>query len=139
MPTCKHCLALVFTALAIVPTVAQEADRTKLPLPDAQFNGKIEKTFEGSKQDYPQPTRPPEGAPNVVIIMLDDLGFGHPGTFGGPVPTPALDKLAKEGVRYNRFHTTAICSPTRAALLTGRNHHQVGFGTITELSTGYPG
>jgi len=75
----------------------------------------------------------------VVLILLDDLGFGQPGTFGGPVPTPALDRLAAAGLRYNRFHTTAICSPTRAALLTGRNHHQVATGTITELATGYPG
>ncbi|WP_100229285.1 arylsulfatase [Pseudoalteromonas ruthenica] len=110
-----------------------------LPLPAPQFDGVISKTFENSKQDYPQPITPPKDAPNVVVILLDDLGFGQPGTFGGPVPTPTIDKLAEQGLRYTRFHTTAICSPTRAALLTGRNHHQSGFGTITELSTGYPG
>lgn len=120
---------------------AQEtpADGTVLPLPSPPFKGTIEKIFEGATQDYPQPVTPPEGAPNVVVILLDDLGFGQPGTFGGPVPTPTMDALAEEGLRYTRFHTTAICSPTRAALLTGRNHHEVGFGTISELSTGYPG
>jgi arylsulfatase A-like enzyme len=110
-----------------------------LPIPPAPFNGTITETFEGSQQDYPQPIKPPKGAPNVVLILVDDLGFGQPGTFGGPVPTPNLDALAAKGLRYNRCHTTAICSPTRAALLTGRNHHQVATGTITEFSTGYPG
>lgn len=81
----------------------------------------------------------PAGAPNVVVIMFDDVGFGHTSTFGGPIQTPNLDKLAAKGVKYNRFHTTAICSPTRAALLSGRNHHQCGTGTITELCTGFPG
>ncbi len=131
-------VALLFLGL---PAQAQDAsaDRSVLPPAAQPFKGVIEKTFEGSRQDYPQPVAPPEGAPNVAIILLDDLGFGQPGTFGGPVPTPAMDALAAEGLRYTRFHTTAICSPTRAALLTGRNHHQSGFGTITELSTGYPG
>lgn len=114
-------------------------DRSSLPVPDAEFEGKIGRTFEDSKQDYPQPVEPPKGAPNVVLILIDDLGFGHPSTFGGPIPTPELDELAASGVKYNRFHTTAICSPTRVALLTGRNHHQCATGTITELSTGYPG
>lgn len=120
---------------------AQDAPRdgSVLPLPPAPFEGVITETFEGSTQDYPQPVTPPEGAPNVVVVLIDDLGFGQPGTFGGPVPTQAMDALAEDGLRFTRFHTTAICSPTRAALLTGRNHHQSGFGTITELSTGYPG
>ncbi|QDV18755.1 Arylsulfatase [Gimesia panareensis] len=133
---------LAFVVLTLpVPAIcsAQQIDRSELPLPDAPFKGKINKTFEGSEQDYPQPVAPPKGAPNVLLILIDDLGFGHPATFGGPIPTPALDRLAASGMKYNRFHTTAICSPTRAALLTGRNHHQCGFGTITELSTGYPG
>jgi arylsulfatase len=115
------------------------AERDTLPIPDPDFKGKIGKTFADSKQDFPQPIPAPKGAPNVVLILLDDLGFGQPGTFGGPIPTPNLDKLAAQGLRYTRFHTTAICSPTRAALLTGRNHHQVANGTITELSTGFPG
>lgn len=118
---------------------ASEIDRTVIPISNGKFEGKIGKTFETSKQDYPQPIQAPKGAPNVVVILLDDFGFGHPSTFGGPIPTPSIDELANQGLKFNRFHTTAICSPTRAALLTGRNHHQVASGTITELSTGYPG
>jgi len=117
----------------------ERGDQITLPLKSPEFKGKIGETFEDSRQDYPQPVKAPEGAPNVVLVLIDDLGFGQPGTFGGPVPTPALDRLAEQGLRYNMFHTTAICSPTRAALLTGRNHHQVATGTITELSTGFPG
>jgi arylsulfatase A-like enzyme len=129
-------LLLCFAATAH----AQEATGRKiLPVPDPMFNGKIGKTFEDSVPDFPQPVKAPKGAPNVVVILLDDLGFGQSGTFGGPVPTPAFDALATDGLKYTRFHTTAICSPTRAALLTGRNHHQVATGTITELSTGFPG
>lgn len=144
----SHCSTMAWrattTALLLFSATmasAQDAPRdgSVLPLPPAPFGGVITETFEGSTQDYPQPVTPPEGAPNVVVIIIDDLGFGQPGTFGGPVPTPTLDALAEEGLRFTRFHTTAICSPTRAALLTGRNHHQSGFGTISELSTGYPG
>jgi arylsulfatase len=75
----------------------------------------------------------------VVIVMLDDVGFGTPATFGGPVPTPTLDRIAAEGLRYNQFHTTALCSPTRAALITGRNHHSAHMGAITEIANGFPG
>ena len=82
---------------------------------------------------------PPKGAPNVLLIMTDDQGYGVSGTFGGVVPTPALDRVAKAGLRYTQFHSTSLCSPTRAALITGRNHHSGGFGVITELSTGFPG
>ena len=82
---------------------------------------------------------PPKGAPNVLLIMTDDQGYGVPGTFGGVIPTPALDRVAAAGLRYTEFHSTALCSPTRAALITGRNHHEVGYGVIGELSTGYPG
>lgn len=130
-------LALVSAVLMFctLPAVAQEV----LPKPQPKFGGVIGQTYKDSREDYPQPIKAPEGAPNVIVILIDDLGFGQPGTFGGPVPTPYLDKLASQGLRYNQFHTTGICSPTRAALLTGRNHHQVGTGTITELSTGYPG
>lgn len=110
-----------------------------LPYPPTEFKGKIGTSFEDSKEDYPQPLKAQEGAPNVIIILLDDVGFGQAGIMGGPIPTPTMDKLAADGITYTRFHTTGICSPTRAALLTGRNHHQVGFGTISELSTGYPG
>ena len=81
----------------------------------------------------------PAGAPNVVIILIDDLGFGATGTYGGPIPTPTLDRLAHDGLRYNNFHTTALCSPTRAALKSGRNHHTVNMGFITEMATCFPG
>ncbi|MBO2656070.1 arylsulfatase [Shewanella algae] len=119
---------------------AHTIDRTVLPIQQtAEFSGKIGKTYDQSKSDYPQPIKAPEGAPNIVVILLDDLGFGQAGRFGGLIPTPNMDKLAARGVTYNNFHTTGISSPTRAALLTGRNHHQVGFGTISELSTGFPG
>jgi len=139
MKTASCFLALPFIFVACSVGDAQDLDRRVLPLPDPTFKGKIGKSYTDSKQDYPQPVKAPAGAPNVVVILLDDLGFGQAGTFGGPVPTPALDKLASQGLRFNRFHTTGICSPTRAALLTGRNHHQVANGTISELSTGYPG
>jgi len=111
----------------------------QLPRPQPPFGGTIAPDYRNAREDYPQPVQAPQGAPNVVVILLDDCGFGQPGTFGGPIPTPNLDKLAAQGLRYNQFHTTAICSPTRVALLTGRNHHQSGNGTITELSTGFPG
>src|SRR5512139_1917733 len=86
-----------------------------------------------------EPLRPPKGAPNVLIILLDDVGFGASSAFGGPVNTPTAEKLATGGLRYTRFHTTALCAPTRQALLTGRNHHSVGMGSITETATAAPG
>ncbi|WP_373120771.1 arylsulfatase [Mycobacterium marinum] len=117
----------------------ENLDRTRLPLPDTPTGGHSGKTVAESKMATITPIRPPQGAPNVVIVLLDDVGFGATATFGGPVETPAGDALAQEGLRYNRFHTTALCSPTRAALLTGRNHHVVNTGTITEFATGYDG
>ena len=113
-------------------------DRTKLPLPESKFQGVIGKSYIDSKPDWPKVPTPPEGAPNVVVILLDDVGFGQVSTFGGPVPTPELDKLAAQGLRYNRFHTTAICGPSRAALITGRNHHNCGVGFLAEWATGFP-
>jgi arylsulfatase len=113
-------------------------DRTKLPLPEPKFKGVIGKTCVDSKADWPAVPKPPEGAPNVVVILLDDVGFGQVSTFGGPVPTPELDRLAAKGLRYNRFHTTAICGPSRAALITGRNHHNCGVGFLAEWATGFP-
>ncbi|MCA9240382.1 MAG: arylsulfatase, partial [Planctomycetales bacterium] len=118
------------------PTSAM--DREQLPIPDPPFTGKIGKTYQESEAAWPQLPKPPEGAPNVVIILLDDVGFGQAGTFGGPVPTPALDRLAERGLKYNRFHTTAICGPSRAALITGRNHHNCGSGFLAEWATGFP-
>jgi arylsulfatase len=110
-----------------------------LPIPDPPFAGKIGATYKDSRPDFPKQARAPKGAPNVLFILLDDVGFGHAGTLGGAVATPTLDRLAKEGLIYNQFHTTALCSPTRAALLTGRNHHSVGTGVIIEMGTGFPG
>jgi arylsulfatase A-like enzyme len=109
-----------------------------LPPTDPPFGGHIAETYKASTPDWPQPACPPGGAPNVVVIVLDDLGFGHSSAYGGPIRTPHMERLAAAGLRYNNFHTTALCSPTRAALLTGRNHHSVGFAVIPELSTGYP-
>ena len=111
----------------------------QLPHPDPPFKGKIGETYKDSTPDYPRPVKASKGSPNVLLVLLDDVGFGMCSTFGGPVPTPHLDKLAKNGLTYNRFHTTALCSPTRAALLTGRNHHSCGTGVIIEMGTGYPG
>ena len=103
-------------------------------------NGGVEgSTIQNSKIWWPPRIVPKKGAPNVLLIMTDDQGYGVSGTFGGVVPTPALDRVAKNGLRYTQFNSTALCSPTRAALITGRNHHSSGFGVITELSTGYPG
>lgn len=111
----------------------------QLPAPDPAFKGKIGETYKDSTPSYPQPVKAPKGSPNVLLILLDDVGFGMCSTFGGPVPTPHMDELANQGLKYARFHTTALCSPTRAALLTGRNHHSCGTGVIIEMGTGYPG
>lgn len=111
-----------------------------LPRPDFRFSGNVGRSiFDSDKPQFPQPIQPPKDAPNVVLILLDETGFGQYGTFGGGVPSPTIQKLADEGLRYNRFHTTALCSPTRAALITGRNHHSTTFGTISEAATGYDG
>ena len=111
----------------------------QLPPPPPQFGGVIKEAARDSKPWWPPRIVPPKGAPNVLLIMTDDSGYGVPSTFGGVIPTPTLDRVAKNGLRYTQFHSTALCSPTRAALITGRNHHSVGFGQIGELATGYPG
>lgn len=110
-----------------------------LPPPDAPFGGVIGRTFKESVPAKIPVTKAPASAPNVLIVLIDDCGFGQWGTFGGQIPTPNLDKVAKAGLRYTRFHTTALCSPSRAALLTGRNHHSAATGCITELGTSFPG
>jgi arylsulfatase A-like enzyme len=111
-----------------------------LPRPDFHFKGNVGRTYlDSDKAQFPQPVKAPQGAPNILLILLDDAGFGQFSTFGGGIPSPTMDKLAAEGLRYNRFHTTALCSPTRAALITGRNHHSAAFAGITELATGYDG
>ncbi|MGA1569779.1 MAG: sulfatase-like hydrolase/transferase, partial [Ilumatobacteraceae bacterium] len=112
---------------------------TDLPRPSVPFSGHIERLIDDSTPaPFPSHGRPTP-APNVLLIMLDDVGFGSMSTFGGPVPTPALDAVATSGIVYNQFHTTALCSPTRAALLTGRQHHRVHMGGITEIANSYPG
>ena len=131
--------ALFAIVLAGASTAAVAQDRDSLPIPDPAFKGKIGESVQRLDPDYPQPVKAPKGAPNVLLILLDDVGFGMCSTFGGPVPTPHMDKLANNGLKYTRFHTTALCSPTRAALLAGRNHHSVGTGVIIEMGTGYPG
>jgi arylsulfatase A-like enzyme len=110
-----------------------------LPRPEPPFKGHIGRTVEESTKDFPQEVKAPKGAPNVLVILTDDVGFGASSTFGGPVPTPTMDRLARDGLRYTQFHTTALCSPTRASLLTGRNHHSAATGIIMEGGTGFPG
>ncbi len=121
------------------PSATTTIDGKYLPPVPGPFGGEINLSAEKSKPFWPPKIVPRAGAPNVLLIMTDDAGYGVPGTFGGVIPTPALDRVAKAGLRYTQFHSTALCSPTRAALITGRNHHSVGFGVITEQSTGYPG
>src|ERR1039457_2648985 len=122
--------ALVLGVAIALPAVAQDV----LPYPQQPFKGKIGRTAADSTPDFPKDVHAPKGAPNVLLIMTDDVGWGASSTFGGPIPTPTYDKLAKAGLRYNTFHTTALCSPTRAALISGRNHHTASTGVITEMA-----
>lgn len=103
------------------------------------FSGVIGRTFDESKPAWPAPKRAKEGAPNVLYIVLDDTGFGQLGCYGSPIKTPNIDALAKDGLLYNNMHTTALCSPSRSCMITGRNHHSNGMAGITEISTGFPG
>jgi arylsulfatase A-like enzyme len=121
------------------PAATETLDSKYLPTPPGAFKGETNLNATDSKPCWPARVVPPKDAPNVLLIMTDDVGFGAPGTFGGVIPTPALDRVAQMGLRYIQFHSTALCSPTRGALITGRNHHSVGFGVISELSTGFPG
>jgi arylsulfatase A-like enzyme len=120
-------------------TAPGEFDRTVLPILPHPFAGTVDTNAVDSKSDFPVEVEAPKGAPNVLIILTDDVGFGASSTFGGPIATPVFDKLAANGLRYNEFHTTALCSPTRAALISGRNHHNVASGNITEFATGFDG
>jgi arylsulfatase A-like enzyme len=114
-------------------------DGKQLPPPALPFGGVIKEKASESTPWWPPRVVPPKGAPNILLIMTDDEGFGAPSTFGGVIETPALDRIAKSGLRYTQFHTTSLCSPTRAALITGRNHHVAGFGVVGEAATGFPG
>lgn len=140
-------LALVIAAFGVLPDrigrplAAAEPTTTPAVLPHTPppFRGTINLRAKDSTPDFPQPIEAPKGAPNVLLILLDDVGFGASSAFGGPCRTPVLEALAKRGLRYTQFHTTALCSPTRAALITGRNHHAVHSAAITEAATGFPG
>lgn len=130
---------LLAIGLSCASWASAQTNRSALPQADAPFAGVSKRTLAGSKPDFPVPVSAPKDAPNVLLVLVDDAGFGNPSTFGGPCQTPTLTKLAEQGLRYNRFHVTALCSPTRAALLSGRNHHAVGFGSIAEFAGGWPG
>ena len=144
--------AIAVTLAGVAPVAAQQnmqitgapdatttIDGRYLPLPPQPFQGRIELNAAQSKPSWPARVVPPTGAPNILLIMTDDVGFAAPSTFGGVIPTPELDRIANEGLRYTNFHSTSLCSPTRAALITGRNHHSVGFGVVSEAATGFPG
>ena len=143
---------LLFALLSLVPAAAQEttgkvgspgATTTikgdQLPAPNPPFEGVIKHDALNSKPWWAPSIVPPKKAPNILLIITDDAGFGIPSTFGGVIPTPTMDRLAQNGLTYNNIYSTALCSPTRAALITGRNHHSAGFGVISEQSTGFPG
>ena len=139
----RYSLGIALTIARIVhaqSSASSPGTPSVLPRPDFHFPGNVGRTYQDSDPpQFPQPVQAPKGAPNVLLILIDDAGFGQFSTFGGGVPSPTMDKLAAEGLRFNRFHTTALCSPTRAALITGRNHHSTSFGVISETATGYDG
>jgi len=132
-------LAQQVTGVLGAPHTTTTISGKQLPPPDPAFGGVIKEKASESTPWWPPGVVPPKGAPNILLIMTDDVGFSAPGTFGGVVPTPALDRIAKNGLRYTNFHSTSLCSPSRAALITGRNHHVAGFGVVGEIATGYPG
>jgi len=121
--------------------VTDQRSRDVLPIPDRPYEGELPLDARDPGADFPaiEPLLPPARAPNVLVVLLDDVGFAASSAFGGPCATPTAERLAGNGLKYNRFHTTALCSPTRAAMLSGRNHHAVGMGGITEIATSAPG
>ena len=136
---CSSCLADQVTGEPGTPTATTSITGQQLPPPDPKFGGVIKERASESTPWWSPRVVPPKGSPNVLLIMTDDSGFGAPGTFGGVVPTPAMDRIAQSGLRYTNFHSTSLCSPSRAALITGRNHHVAGFGVVGEIATGFPG
>jgi arylsulfatase A-like enzyme len=132
-------MAQQITGVPGSPSATMTIDGKQLPPPPPKFGGVIKEDAKDSKPYWPPQVVPPKGAPNILLIMTDDQGYGVYSTFGGVIPTPTMDRLAKAGLRYTQFHSTALCSPTRAAIITGRNHHAVGFGQVAEFATGYPG
>jgi arylsulfatase len=133
------CAALAFFPAAQAMAQAVDQDRSVLPIAPAPFTGTVAENVLDAKPSPQPPLRAPQGAPNILLFMSDDVGFAMSSAFGGPVPTPNMAQLAAQGQRYNRFHTTGICSPSRAALLTGRNHHNAGVGYLSDLPASYPG
>ena len=131
--------AAATVALLVAGAAHAQADRTVLPVPAPPFDGRLPKISSNSRPASAGPVRAPQGAPNVLVMMSDDVGFAMASVFGGPVPTPNYERVAAQGQRYNRFHTTGICSPSRAALLTGRNHHNAGTGYLSDLPANFPG
>lgn len=121
------------------PTMREFPNSRVLPIPTPPFVGTIQPNFIDSTPAWSPTVAPPAGAPNVLLVLIDDAGFGSNSAFGGVVPTPTIEGLAQRGIRYTEMHNTGLCSPTRAALLTGRNHHVVGFGMVAEGASGYPG
>ncbi len=130
---------LLLSFASLMADATRTIEGQVLPPFELPFGGTINLNAVESKPWWPPRVVPPKGAPNILLIITDDVGFGAPSTFGGVIPTPALDRIAESGLRYTQFHSTALCSPTRAALITGRNHHSAGFGVISEQSTGFPG
>ena len=127
------------TGVIGAPDATTTISGQQLPSPDPKFGGVIKQKATDSKPWWAPTVVPPKDAPNILLIMTDDCGFGSPSTFGGVIPTPALDRIAANGLRYTQFHSCALCSPTRAALITGRNHHVAGYGVVGEAATGFPG
>ena len=137
---CSSLLAVEVTGTLGSPSATTTIKGDQLPPPpDTKFGGVIKQNAIDSTPYWSPRVVPPKDAPNVLLIITDDAGYGVSSTFGGVIPTPAMDRIAKDGLRYTHFHSTAVCSPTRASLITGRNHHNMGTGAIPELSTGYPG
>ena len=131
--------AVLVGAFPVAGTLAQTLDRTVLPVPEPQLKPITELDARKAKAPPRFEVKAPKGAPNVVIVLIDDMGFGQPSAFGGPIAMPTLDRLASEGLRYNNFHVTALCSPTRMALQTGRNHHTNNAGAVMEVATAFSG
>jgi arylsulfatase A-like enzyme len=136
---CAPAVAQQVTGVLGSPSATTTISGKQLPPPAPKFGGVIKHDALHSKPWWPPRVVPPKDAPNILLIMTDDAGFGVPSTFGGVIPTPTMDRIAENGLRYNRIFSTSLCSPTRAAIITGRNHHSVGFGVISEQATGYPG
>jgi arylsulfatase len=136
----RACAIGVLTlGLAAAASAQQRLDRTVLPIPEPVYPKITEVDARKVKPPPRFEVKAPPGAPNVLIVLIDDMGFGMSSAFGGPIAMPTVDRLAREGLRYNHFHTTSLCSPTRTALLSGRNHHMNNMGAITEMATAFPG